>query len=71
MAKKKKETSTKGSFTGVLGFTNIFHNEKLNFFLGLLLVSVAVYFIMAFISYFTTGAADQSLIEDPRGKVKS
>ena len=66
MAKKKKETSTKGSFTGVLGFTNIFHNEKLNFFLGLLLVSVAVYFIMAFISYFTTGAADQSLIEDPR-----
>ena len=66
MAKKKKETSTKRSFTGVLGFTNIFHNEKLNFFLGLLLVSVAVYFIMAFISYFTTGAADQSLIEDPR-----
>ena len=66
MAKKKKETSTKGSFTGVLGFKNIFHNEKLNFFLGLLLVSVAVYFIMAFISYFTTGAADQSLIEDPR-----
>ena len=66
MAKKKKETSTKGSFTGVIGFKNIFHNEKLNFFLGLLLVSVAVYFIMAFISYFTTGAADQSLIEDPR-----
>ena len=66
MVKKKKETSTKRSFTGVLGFTNIFHNEKLNFFLGLLLVSVAVYFIMAFISYFTTGAADQSLIEDPR-----
>ena len=66
MAKKKKETSTKRSFTGVLGFTNIFHNEKLNFFLGLLLIGVAVYFIMAFISYFTTGAADQSLIEDPR-----
>ena len=66
MAKKKKETSTKGSFTGVIGFKNIFHNEKLNFFIGLLLVSVAVYFIMAFISYFTTGAADQSLIEDPR-----
>ena len=66
MVKKKKETSTKRSFTGVIGFKNIFHNEKLNFFLGLLLVSVAVYFIMAFISYFTTGAADQSLIEDPR-----
>ena len=66
MVKKKKETSTKRSFTGVIGFKNIFHNEKLNFFIGLLLVSVAVYFIMAFISYFTTGAADQSLIEDPR-----
>ena len=68
MAKKKRETNTKTSrsFTGVLGFTNIFHNEKLNFFLGLLLVGIAVYFVMAFISYFTTGAADQSLIEDPR-----
>jgi len=68
MTKKKKETSTKtnSSFSGVLGFTSIFHNEKLNFILGLLLVGIAIYFVMAFISYFTTGAADQSLIEDPR-----
>jgi len=68
MAKKKKETSAKvsSSFASIKDFSNIFHNEKLNFLLGLLFVGVAIYFVMAFISYFTTGAADQSLIEDPR-----
>ena len=34
--------------------------------LGCILVCVAIYLILAFISYFSTGAADQSLIEDPR-----
>ena len=69
MAKKKKETRAKSessSFTGVLGFTNIFHNEKLIFITGIILVCVSVYLALAFVSYFTTGAADQSLIEDPR-----
>ena len=68
MVKKKRETKAKSdsSFTGVLGFKNIFHNEKLIFITGIILVCVAIYLTFAFISYFTTGAADQSLIEDPR-----
>lgn len=65
MAKKKK-TNTSSSFKEVLGIDKIFHNERLNFFLGFLLLFVAGYLIWAFISYFTTGAADQSMIETPR-----
>ena len=68
MVKKKKDKKTNSgtSFSGVLGVGKIFHNEKLNFILGILLVCIAIYMTLAFISYFTTGAADQSLIEDPK-----
>ena len=68
MAKKKSESKSKKGFNlaDVLEFKDMFHNEKLNFVLGCLLVCVAIYLILAFISYFSTGAADQSLIEDPR-----
>ncbi len=65
MAKKKK-TSTASSFKEAIGIDKIFHNERLNFFLGFLLLLVACYMIWAFISYLTTGAADQSMIEEPR-----
>ena len=65
MAKKKK-TNTVSSFKEAIGFDKIFHNERLNFFLGFLLLFVAGYLIWAFISYFTTGAADQSMIEAPK-----
>ncbi len=65
MAKKKK-TNTVSSFKEALGLDKIFHNERLNFFLGFMLLFVAGYLIWAFISYFTTGAADQSMIEAPR-----
>ena len=65
MAKKKK-TNTASSFKVAIGFDKIFHNERLNFFLGFLLLFVAGYLIWAFISYFTTGAADQSMIEAPK-----
>lgn len=65
MAKKKK-TNTVSSFKETIGFDKIFHNERLNFFIGFLLLFVAGYLIWAFISYFTTGAADQSMIETPK-----
>ncbi len=69
MAKKKsskasgKKVSTYGE---ALGFNNIFHNERINFVLGLLLLLIAGYLIWAFVSYLVTGVADQSLIETPR-----
>ena len=68
MAKKKKtqKRADRPSFTEALGIDKIFHNERLNFFIGLLLFALAVYLILSFVSFFTTGAADQSLIEDPR-----
>ena len=69
MAKKKSENRSKKrgfNLTNILGFKDIFHNEKLIFVLGCILVCVAIYLILAFISYFSTGAADQSMIEDPR-----
>ena len=65
MAKKKK-TNTASSFKEAIGFDKIFHNERLNFFLGFALLFIAGYLIWAFISYFTTGAADQSMIETPK-----
>ena len=68
MAKKKKEKRTQksASLSSVLNFDNIFHNEKVNFTLGLLLAGAAVFLSLAFVSYLSTGAADQSMIEDPR-----
>ena len=68
MAKKKKDKSEKVSsnFMSVLGFKDIFMSEQIKFVLGALLFVVAIFMTFAFISYFTTGSADQSLIEDPR-----
>ena len=69
MAKKKKtksEKSSASSLSGVLGFKDILMSERLKFVFGILLLALAIYMMFAFISYFTTGAADQSLIEDPR-----
>ena len=68
MVKKKREKKEKrpSGFLDILGFKNFFANEKLGFLLGILLFLVAGYLTLAFISYFTTGAADQSMIEAPR-----
>ncbi|MBO6031992.1 MAG: DNA translocase FtsK 4TM domain-containing protein, partial [Prevotella sp.] len=68
MVKKKREKKENrpSGFLDILGFKNFFANEKLGFLLGILLFLVAGYLTLAFISYFTTGAADQSMIEAPR-----
>ena len=70
MSKKKtKKTKTEKhatTFSEALGVNKIFDNERLNFFIGVLLLILAAYTTMAFISFFTTGAADQSIIEELR-----
>ena len=67
MAKKRKKTERAStSLSEAIGFQNIFHNERVNFFLGLLIVIVALYLTLAFLSYFTTGAADQSMLDELR-----
>ena len=64
MAKKKK-TSTKSSFNAVTGF-DMFKNEKLNFIVGLILLSLGIFMIVAFVSFINTGNIDLSMIESPR-----
>ena len=54
------------SMKEALGITNIFMNERINFMLGMVLFAIAVYLLFAFISFISTGVADQSLIEVPR-----
>ncbi len=61
MARKKTERKA-SSFNEAVGFKNMFNNEKVNFILGLVLLLFAIYTIIAFVSYFSTGAADQSLV---------
>ena len=65
MVKKKKANNTP-SLAGALGFRNIFYNEKLKFILGIIILAVTVYLMWSFVSFFSTGDADQSIIETPR-----
>lgn len=69
MTKKKTTKSSAkatATFSEAIGIDKIFSNERINFVLGFCILIIAIYFIWAFISYFVTGAADQSLIESPR-----
>jgi len=70
MTKKKKENKARKqqhtSLSEVLYIDQIFHNERLNFVLGILIICLAVFLGLAFVSYLSTGAADQSMIEDPQ-----
>ena len=68
MAKKKKEKKAekRSSLLNVLSLDKIFYNETLNFTIGIALALVSIVLILAFVSFLSTGAADQSLIEDPR-----
>lgn len=65
MAKKKNKNTNK-SLSEVVGFKNIFQNDIINFIVGILLIFSAIYIIIAFISYFSTGQYDQSLVLDLR-----
>ncbi len=64
MGKKKNSKESSVSFAESLGFVKIFQSEKLKFFIGMLFFAVAFYLLLSFISFFTTGQADQSLIEN-------
>ncbi|MCR5512724.1 MAG: DNA translocase FtsK [Prevotella sp.] len=69
MAKKKTNKAsekTASSLREALGIDKIFFNERINFVIGFCLLIIAGYLIWAFVSYFATGNADQSLIESPR-----
>lgn len=66
MAKKKTDHRQKGR-DEIPGnkITQTFKNETIHFIIGLVLVIFAVYLLLAFTSFFFTGAADQSIVESP------
>jgi S-DNA-T family DNA segregation ATPase FtsK/SpoIIIE len=65
MARKKTEQKPK-NFVEAVGFKNMLSNEKVNFLMGLILFFISLYIIIAMVSYFKTGQADQSILEDLR-----
>ena len=65
MAKKKTEKKPK-SMGEAVGFVNILSNEKVDFILGLLVLCFVIYMVIAMVSYFNTGQADQSILDDTR-----
>ncbi len=66
MTKKKKIRSTKStSSKSSDGFSSVVNNEKTNFTLGVLVAATTIFIIFSFISYFKTGAEDQSLVLNP------
>ena len=64
MAKKKSARKSK-SFSEAVGFNYII-NDKSNFIYGIIAIAFSIFLIIAFCSYFSTGQADQSLVEEPR-----
>lgn len=67
MTKKKKSTNRNAkNFSEAVGFSNIFHHEKIDFLLGLILFAFAIYVVIAMISFLSTGQADQSILQESR-----
>ena len=50
---KKKNTRLNKSFSEIVGLKIIFQNDILNSILGLILILLSIYMIIAFISYFS------------------
>lgn len=67
MTKKKKSTNRNAkNLSEAVGFSNIFHHEKIDFLLGLILFAFAIYVVIAMISFLSTGQADQSILQESR-----
>ena len=63
MAKKKLDKETERTPSSPHKIIAIFKNETIHFVVGLMLVIFSVYLLLAFSSFFFTGAADQSIID--------
>lgn len=67
MSRKKAERKSKGKNSGqALGIRGRIGSETTDSLLGLLLLFVALYAIVAMISYFSTSSIDQSVLENMR-----
>ena len=64
MVKKHITNDSPKSPFRLVALTGVFKNETFCFIAGLLFVIFAVYLLLAFTSFFFTGAADQSIIDE-------
>ena len=64
MAKKKTDKETEPKKISKKRFTTFFKSETTHFVIGLISVIFSVYLLLAFISFFFTGAADQSILDN-------
>ena len=64
MAKKKAEKATEPKEIRNNRLTNFLKSETTHFVVGLISVIFAVYLLLAFTSFFFTGAADQSILDN-------
>ncbi len=62
MSKRSSKNKPK-SFSEAIGIKDRFESDTVNFFIGLIMLAIAVYLVIAMVSYLTTGQADQSLLE--------
>lgn len=65
MAKKGNSRKSK-SFGEAVGFRNKLTSDTTDFFIGLVFFALAIYMVIAMVSYLTTGKADQSVLENMR-----
>ena len=64
MAKKKTEKAPEPKEIKKNRISSLFKNETSHFVIGLISVIFAVYLLLAFTSFFFTGAADQSILDN-------
>lgn len=64
MAKKKTDKETEPKKVSTKRFSAFLKNETTHFVIGLISVIFAVYLLLAFTSFFFTGAADQSILDN-------
>lgn len=63
MKKNMSAKKTEPSFTFLNKVKAVLKSESIHFIIGLILILFSVYLLLAFSSFFFTGAADQSIIE--------
>ncbi|MDR0961891.1 MAG: DNA translocase FtsK [Mediterranea sp.] len=72
MAKKQTTKRTVSTSPGFFGrVAAFFKSETLHFIIGLALVIFSVYLLLAFLSFFFTGAADQSILDGDADRLSS
>lgn len=63
MARKQSDKEAAPQLASANKFIAFFRNESIHFVVGLVLVIFSVYLLLAFSSFFFTGAADQSIVD--------